>query len=369
MGEKVIVLGGGVIGLATALECAKRGMDVTLLEKTTCGGQASGAAAGMLAPFSEIEEDPDDFFRLCYASLNAYEDWQQDVKKISGRYFEYTNSGSFHGVYHEADILALESTKRWHKEFNVEAEIIDRSTINKLEPHLSEEIVAALHYPQESHIYAPDYVKAMEIACKKLGVNILENLEETTVTEWKEKISIQDKSGKKYVADYLVVSSGAWSGELEETFSIRIPVFPIRGQICAYKTAPDTLNHLVFTSQGYLVRKETGTLVCGATEDIAGFDTRVTERGIARLENWNPKVIPMLKEMTPFHKWAGLRPATQDGYPLLGSLQEQKRVIFATGHYRNGILLSPITALTVADLIQDKQAPVPLHMFEPERFS
>jgi glycine oxidase len=369
LGERVIVLGGGVIGLASALECAKRGFQVTLLEKGKCGGQASGAAAGMLAPFSEIEEDPDDFFRLCYASLEAYPKWQQEVKELSHFNFEYTNSGSLHGVFHDADILSLETTKRWHREFQVEAELLDQAQIEKIEPYLTKDIVAALHYPAESHLYAPDYVVAMEKACREIGVHIADQLEEIEVTEWRTDIQVKSKNGLVYESDFLVVSTGAWSGELEHTFGIQIPVFPIRGQICAYQTEPEKLNHIVFTSQGYFVRKETGTLVCGATEDIAGFDTRVTEKGIQRLTNWTPKVFPFLQDVNPFHRWAGLRPATQDGFPLLGLLEEQKRVIFATGHYRNGILLSPITAITVANLVEGKDAPVPLRDFAPERFT
>lgn len=369
MASDVLIMGGGVIGLASALECAKRGHRVTLLENTTCGGQASGAAAGMLAPFSEIDDDPDDFFLLCYESLKEYPTWQQEVKDISKMYFEYTNCGSLHGVFHEADILGLETTQRWHHEFEVEAEIVDKAQLEKMEPYLSKDIVAALHYPAESHIYAPDYVKAMEKACKELGVTIYENLEHTMIKEWKDDIVITDKEGNSYRGDYLVICNGAWSGELEKTFEIEIPVFPIRGQICAYKVEADVLNHLVFTSQGYFVRKETGSLVCGATEDIAGFDTSVTEKGISRLARWAPKVFPALQNMQPFHRWAGLRPATQDGYPLLGPLQQQDRVIFATGHYRNGILLSPITAKIVANAIEGKKNKVPLHMFMPERFT
>lgn len=369
MGERIVILGGGIIGLASAFECQRRGHDVILLEKVACGGQASGAAAGMLAPYSEIAEDPDDFFRLCLKSLQLYPNWQKDVKEISGMDFEYANSGSLHCVYHEADLLALKSRQSWQEEFGAKAEIIVGDELFKLEPELSRNIIAAMYYPQESHVYTPDYVKALEEGCRKLGVQIFDHLEEVHVIRWENEIVLQAKDGRTFTGDRLVISNGAWAKELEETFNLNIPVFPIRGQICAYEMPLGKVKHIIYTSQNYLVPKGNGTLVNGASEDIAGFDTSVTEKGIKRLTNWNKNVLPYLAHEQPFHTWAGLRPATQDGFPLLGKLSRNENIIFATGHYRNGILLSPVTAHIVADLIENNREITPLQMFDPERFS
>ncbi|MFC0558117.1 glycine oxidase ThiO [Halalkalibacter alkalisediminis] len=368
MQERVLILGGGVIGLATAFELSRRNYNVTVLEKTTCGGQASGAAAGMLAPFSEIGEDPDDFFKLCLDSLRLYNKWQADVKKISQMNFEYAQSGSLHAVYHDADVLALETRQSWQREWGAEAELISGERLWKMEPLLAKDVKAAMYYPEESHVFAPDYVKALEAACRINGVVIVEQLEQVTVTDWANSITVKAKEGQEFSGDRLIVCSGAWSGELEETFGIRIPVYPIRGQICAYEIPMNQVKHIVYTSQGYLVPKANGTLVNGASEDIAGFKTDVTEKGIARLTNWNKHVFPFLEKETPFHTWAGLRPATQDGFPLIGKIEEAPHVVFATGHYRNGILLSPITAVAIADLLDEKQPYQPLQSCKPERF-
>ncbi|WP_100406823.1 glycine oxidase ThiO [Bacillus solitudinis] len=369
MGERIIVLGGGVIGLASALELNNRGHQVTVLEKSKCGGQASGAAAGMLAPFSEIGEDPDDFFQLCLASLRLYPTWQKEVKRLSNRGFEYINSGSLHAVYHEADLLALETRQSWQKDWGTEANILTAGELKQKEPELSDNIIAAMHYPEESHVFAPDYVRALEEACRNQGVTICDELEHVSVLEWRGDIKLQSMDGRIFTSEKLVICSGAWAQELEETFSLRIPVYPIRGQICAYDNLQGRVNHIVYTSQGYLVPKGNGTIVNGASEDIAGFATDVTEKGILRLTNWNYQIFPFLKEMKPFHRWAGLRPATQDGYPLIGSLEEAPHVIMATGHYRNGILLSPVTAVSVANIVDGLAEHVPLNLFKPERFS
>ncbi|UCZ52355.1 glycine oxidase ThiO [Bacillus shivajii] len=368
MGERVIVLGGGIIGLSVAYESQKRGYDVTVLEKVACGGQASGAAAGMLAPYSEIEEDPDDFFRLCLKSLKLFPSWQEAVRKESNIDFEYTNSGSLHCVYHEADLLSLQSRQQWQGDFGAEAYILQGDELFTREPELSKDIIAAMYYPEESHVYAPDYVKALEQACRNIGVKIYDHLEQVDVKSWQDEVSLRAKGGQIFHGDRLVVCSGAWALELEETFEVPIPVQPIRGQICAYEVPQGKVNHIIFSSQGYLVPKGNGTLVNGASEDISGFDTSVTEKGIARLTKWNKKILPFLENENPFHKWAGLRPATLDGFPLIGKLSHAPHIIFATGHYRNGILLSPVTGEVVADLLDNKNSDVSIEAFSPERF-
>lgn len=367
--NKILIIGGGVIGLASAFECARRGHRVTVFDKGACGGQASGAAAGMLAPFSEIADDRDDFFKLCFESLKFYRGWQHEVKQQSGIEFEYSESGSLHTVFHEADMLAMETTVDWQRELGVDAQIVESDELRKMEPQLTERAAAAIYYPKEHHLYAPDYVKALEAACRKLGVEIFEHTRVTDVIPRKSCVAVETEHGGRYSGDHLVVCSGAWAKEWEDVFGLAIPVYPIRGQICAFRLPLGTVNRIVFTSQGYFVQKADGSLVCGASEDVAGFDTSVTAEGIARLENWSKFVFPFLQGKSPHHRWAGLRPATRDGFPLLGRLRETPNVIFAVGHYRNGILLSPVTAKTVGALIDDEKAPVCIEMFQSERFS
>lgn len=368
MGKSIVVMGGGVIGLSCAFELQSRGHQVTLLEPASCGGQASGAAAGMLAPYSENVEGPDDFFRLCLNSLRLYPQWQQSIKDISKMTFEYTPSGSLYLAYHQADLLALEGRLLWQRQFGSTGTIIAGDELFQLEPLLSRDVLAALYTPEESHVYAPHYVSALEQACRLMGVNIQDGLKRIEIVEWKQAVVVRSADQRLFYGDHLVVCSGAWAQELEQTFEMNIPVYPIRGQICAYEASNHSVNHMVFSSQGYLVGKENGTLVCGASEDIAGFDTTVTAKGIDRLKRWNQRVFPHLSEVEPFHRWAGLRPSTQDGFPLIGPLSESRHVTIAVGHYRNGILLSPVTAMHVANGIDGIQDEGSIEAFSPERF-
>ncbi|PSL42334.1 glycine oxidase [Salsuginibacillus halophilus] len=369
MEEHVTVIGGGIIGLAAAYECRRRGFSVTIIEAGEFGGQASGAAAGMLAPFSEIEEDPDDFFRLAFESLTLYEPWVSAVQQSSNTSFEYANTGSLHVVYHEADQLALETRQKWQGDFGVDARILDQSALQKLEPELSSEIIGAMHYPEESHVYTPDYVKALASACANEGVTMYAKAGEPRLTRTTEPYEIKLNNGTVIETEQIIVANGAWAKSWEETLGIRIPVHPIRGQICSYQPDTPLLSHIVFSPQGYFVPKANGTLVNGASEDLAGFSTEVTEKGINRLKNWGPHVLPALEEEPPVHTWAGIRPATQDGYPLIGEVPNLPGVQLAVGHYRNGILLSPVTAAVLADRIEAKSDRVPMTLFQPARFT
>ncbi|WP_019635221.1 FAD-dependent oxidoreductase [Paenibacillus fonticola] len=412
MMQNIVIMGGGVIGLSCAFELRKRGHNVTLLEIGKCGGQASGAAAGMLAPYSENLEEPDEFFRLCLDSLRLYPAWQAEIRQMSGQAFEYANSGSLYAVYHEADILALEGRLLWQRDFGSSGRIVEGEELRRIEPGISGEVKAALYTPEESHIYSPYYVQALEQVCRDMGVRIFEHLESVDIDDWqaelakmperaqmhlplraqaqaplttgpgqllgllqeqpqtlRREIVVKSKDGRKFPADRLVVCSGAWAQELSGTIELPLPIYPIRGQICAYDNARHTVRGMVFNNQGYVVAKGNGTVVCGASEDIAGFDTTVTEKGIERLRKWNKRLFPSLGGEVPFHKWAGLRPSTQDGRPLLGGLEAAEQIVFAAGHYRNGILLSPITAKIVADVIDGLELPSYYPAFAPERFN
>lgn len=371
MSETIIVLGGGIIGLSCALELRRRGAEVRLLETGSCGGQASGAAAGMLAPYSENVEAPDEFFAFCRESLSLYPAWQQMVREVSGLDFEYTECGSLYVAYHAADLLALEGRLSWQREHGSSAVILKGAELFAAEPGLSRDTVAALWTPEESHVYAPDFVKALEAACLQTGVHIHENLGALELVKWQEAVELRTADGQSFQGEQLLVCTGAWAGGLSDKLGVRMPVHPIRGQICAYAWGEEQepLRHMVFCSQGYLVQKANGTLVCGASEDVAGFDTRVTEKGIRRLLQWNKKTLPALAQAEPFHRWAGLRPATLDGRPLIGRLENASRILLAVGHYRNGILLSPATAALAADHAEGKPVPAAWReAFRPNRF-
>ncbi|RJX37863.1 glycine oxidase ThiO [Paenibacillus pinisoli] len=371
MPQSVIILGGGIIGLSCAFEAALRGYEVSVVETGAFGGQASGAAAGMLAPYSENTDQPDAFFRLCLDSLRLYESWNGKVEELSGMKTDWVRCGSLNVYRHEADLLPLQSRIRWHNEWGARAELVKGEALRKLEPGLSHDIAAALYCPEESHIYAPSLVAALEIACRRLGGQLYGHAGHLLDLAFSQSsgVTVRMSLLPEINADRIVICSGAWSGALERWLGIAIPVHPIRGQICSYESMPDDLRHMVFSSQAYWVNKPIGRMVCGASEDVAGFDSSVTDRGIQRLIRASERWLPQLAGRDTAHRWAGLRPATMDGMPLIGSVDGKPGAIMAAGHYRNGILLSPATAMLVCDLL-DGQAPADqLAAFSPGRFT
>ncbi|WP_027091649.1 glycine oxidase ThiO [Cohnella thermotolerans] len=372
MKPTVLIVGGGIVGLSCAFEAASRGLSVTVLERGEFGGQASGAAAGMLAPFSENGEGPDPFFRLCLESLRLYPEWVRRVEAASGRRVDWLQTGSLQVALHEADLLPLQTRQGWQQAFGA-VERVDGAALRELEPSLSGQAIAALYCPEESHVHAPKLVAALELACRHIGVRLVPYSGEVlrTAAEGQTGVRVETEAAGAYAADLAVWCTGAWSGRHEGLLGLPVPVHPIRGQICAYEKPPAEVRHMVFSSQAYWVRKADGSLVCGASEDVSGFDCSVTEAGIGRLVRWSGKMFPSLNGAAPERRWAGLRPATLDGWPLLGPLPEMPRLFLATGHYRNGILLSPVTAAIVGGWLSAGGGSLDVRRapFAPDRFA
>jgi len=382
MAEHLIILGGGIIGLSCAFEAVNRGFRVTVVEQGSLGGQASGAAAGMLAPFTENPDQPDAFFRLCRESLLLYPEWVRQIESVSGLRAELLATGSLTAVLHEADLLPLQTRLAWQqREGSGEIELIEQGKrLRAMEPLLSGKVQGALYCPNEQHVNAPRLVVALAEACRKLGVQLVEQAGEVTLPEISRAAGFANgDSGKGVIVrtsmkgdfkgERLIVCTGAWASRLAETFGLPLPIHPIRGQICAYEVPFGYTHHMVFSSQAYWVGKRNGTLVCGASEDVAGYNTAVTERGIERLTRWGPRLFPFLEAKRVVRRWAGLRPATRDGWPLIGELPGRPDILIAAGHYRNGILLSPVTASLIGSLLSGQTGLLPTTPFAPNRFT
>jgi glycine oxidase len=370
MSGRIIILGGGIIGLSSAFAAAGRGLAVTVIEAGRPGGQASGAAAGMLAPYTENPDGPDPFFALCLRSLRLYPGWLDEIAESSGQRIGMQRSGSLFVAFSEADVLPLTARMAWQNRYGAGAELVDSSGLRRLEPLLSTDIRTALYMPEEGHVYAPALVGALEAACRRRGVGIIPDAGRTVRLGLRaDGIEVETERAGTFAGDRLIVCTGAWTGLFERELGIPLPVHPIRGQICAYAVPIGLVRHIVVSPQAYWTAKNNGTLVCGASEDVAGFDASVTERGIARLVRQGPKVFPMLEGLEPVHRWAGLRPGTLDGRPLIGRLPHAPNVVIAAGHYRNGILLAPVTGEAVAALLAGEAPPVPLDAFDPLRFA
>ncbi len=365
----IVVVGGGIIGCSIAWHLARAGIRVAVVERGRVGGQASGAAAGMLAPISEAD-GPGPFLDLGLASLAVFPEVAGQLREETGIDVEYVPSGLLRVALDEAEAVALAARVAWQREAGLSVEWLDGAGARAVEPAVGE-VTAAVYYPQEHHVFSPRLVQAFAMAAARRGVRFLEGVEVTGfVTDGDRVLGVRvagAPDGETLAAGQVVIAAGAWTGLCAAWLGVALPVTPVRGQIIALQQLPPAPGRIVFSDRGYAVAKVDGTVVVGATEDRAGFDSRVTAAGVAYLAALGPRLAPTLEAACFRHAWAGLRPWSADDLPLIGPVPGWRGVAVAAGHYRNGILLSPVTGRLVADALTGA-APWPV-AFAPGRFS
>ena len=313
---KVAIVGGGVIGCAVAERLSRDGHRVTLYERDHLGAHASGAAAGLLAPYSELKGED-----LGSRSARLFPDLSARLERDTGIAVEYRRTQSLAVAFDTAQRRSLRGLGHWQ----------DTSECLALEPGLSPEVLGAVLL-EESHINPPRFVLALARSAAAARADIREGSPVATLAGLR--------------ADRVVLAAGPWSSTLAE-----VPVVPRRGQLVALRPTRAVLTRIVTWGSFYLVPKLDGTIVVGSTEEEVGFDARPTAAGVSTLLDVAQLVVPALRTAILERVWAALRPATPDGRPIIGPLAGEERVVVATGHNRNGILLAPVTAELVANLL------------------
>ncbi len=236
------------------------------------------------------------------------------------------------------------------------------------EPLLGPDVCAAIHAPEESQIRAPQVVKAFAKAANNLGARIYNHSEAINLHRSCNKItSVCTVQGETIACNRLILAPGAWAGWYEKWLNISIPVSPLRGQILALQGTTPPLRHIIFGDAAYIAPRG-NSIIVGATKEEAGFDIQVTEKGISSLYETATRFIPTLRESKRETAWAGLRPCTPDRGPILGAAPNWENVILATGHNSVGIILSPLTGKTIAELVATGHTPEIIRPFSPERF-
>lgn len=360
-----LVIGGGIIGLSLAYELSQRGMAVTLVEQGEWGGQASSAAAGMLAPLKEFSV-PGPMLSLGMESLHVYPDWVRGLEEATGRDVQLAREGLL-TVALEGEEEALAAKYKRQKEAGYDVHWLDGSEAREVEPLLTEQVTRAIYSPGEGHINNRLLLQALVTACHMQGVRLLSGCVVSKLAVSAGRVIGAETTAGPLRADRTVVCSGAWAGIMLDMLGVSMPVRPVRGQIAAVSSAGIPLRKVIFGSSGYVTPKKDGKIVIGATEDDCGFQQVVTLAGLANVLQGVMPYVPALENAPFLEAWAGLRPATPDGKPLLGSVPGWEGLFLAGGHFRNGILLSPITAIRMADLLE-KGTDEPLRPFSPARF-
>lgn len=360
----VTIIGGGVIGLTVAHALKRRGVDdVTVIEKGNFGQEASWAAGGILAP--QVEADvADDFFRLACASRDLYPQFATDLKKETGVDVELDTTGTLYVGFTEADEAEFRRRLEWQLREGLKVEWLDGDTARQVEPCLSRDVRCGLRFPDDYQVDNRKLVQALLRANEKAGVQLISNCEVNRLKIENDRVRGIETSQGFISANTVVVAAGAWTSSLTD-----IEVEPVRGQMLCFEAKPQIARHVIYGPHGYLIPRHDGRLLAGSTTEHVGFDKRVTEEAIMIIKDMACEIAPSIKTLSLIDSWAGFRPKAKDGLPVLGRSDETDGLIYATGHYRNGILLAPITGQLIADLITNNAEPPLLLPFSPERFS
>lgn len=361
----VAVIGGGLIGTGVAFELARRGAVVTVYDRTEPGRAASWAGAGMLAPYSEALTDPE-LHRLCEASLRAYPEFVADLRTRTGVDAKLQHEGTLHVALDEDAAARLPATAAVLRAHGAEVTVLDRRGALEREPMLGREVRGAAFVANEAHVDNRRLSRALVAACTQLGVRFAAAGEIALEADARRVRGIRTEHG--FVATGAVVNAaGAWAGCLAGVpATAQVAVRPIAGEMLALAVPKGFARGLVWSGHVYLVPRNDGRLLIGATVLDRGFDKRVTARGVGELLAVALRAAPSLGAFALVETWAGLRPASHDGRPYLGATSIDGYFV-AAGHYRNGILLAPITARAVAAVIAGEAPPLALEPFDPCR--
>jgi glycine oxidase len=353
----VVVVGGGVIGLSCAWRAAQRGMSVLVAERDQPGAGASGVAAGMLAPVTEAEFGEESLLELNLAGARMWPAFAAELAERSGLDTGFRASGAVVAAADRDDGAELRRLFAFQQSLGLDVEWLGGRELRRLEPRLSPRVSGGIVAAQEAHVEPRAVVRALCAALEHEGGEVASGLDVSALAP--DSVTAGDR---RIAAGRVVVAAGCWSG----AFAGAPPVRPVKGQILRLRLRGEALaERLVRTPRCYVVSRPGGEVVVGATVEERGFDTTVTAGGVHRLLEAAWEVLPEVEELELVETAARLRPGSPDNAPAIG---EREGVVWATGHHRNGVLLAPITAGAVADLLTGGELPEPVRPFSPARF-
>jgi glycine oxidase len=364
---KITIVGAGIIGYAVAYELAARGAGIRLIDPRGLGQGATRATGGILAP--HIEGHSPDLLRLCACSLDHYNNFISRVAADAQAAIEYRRSGTLQVARTGDEIERLDEAARMLTQRGAAHTRVDGSEVRHLEPSLAGDIRGGLLIPSHGYVGAASLMAALAAASRRRGAT----LDLSSVDRIESADGVRVHAGNERIeSDAVVVAAGSWSGGIPMAPAVAAPVRPVRGQIVQLRFNSPPLTRVVWGSvsgsTAYLVPWTDGTVLVGATSENVGFDESVTTAATARLRDAAAELLPASRTARFLEARAGLRPATPDELPIVGRSSTMRGVYYATGHYRNGVLLAPLTASLIADLVLDGRERPELALMRPDRF-
>lgn len=384
-GADVAVVGAGVAGLAAARELARRGLGVVVVESARPGAGASEAAAGMLAPQAEADR-ADELFRLLCASREMYPAFADALREESGIDIELDRTGTLFVALTETDEREVERRFAWQTRAGLEVERLGSEEARALEPQVSAGVRVALRFPRDWQVENRRLVRSLAASVEGYGARMLSETEACGVRVVAGRVEGVETTKGFVKAGSVVLAAGSRTSRIplvvseregaaaREEFASHPLVEPVRGQMLCLRQTPSSApftRHVIYSPRGYLVPRRDGRLLAGATSEHAVFDSEVTAGGVHKITSSAFEIAPAVASLALVDSWAGLRPRAEDGLPVIGESADVEGLFYATGYFRNGILLAPATGEIVADLVNGgatKPQDFSLTTFSPARF-
>jgi glycine oxidase len=363
----IVVIGSGIIGCAVAFELGRRGAQVLVVDDREPGMGATQASAGMLAPYNEVESEGP-HLELTARSLDAYDDFMARVRADSAQVVEYRRTGTLTVAFDAGETRRLNALATFLGGRGVVAKVLDADDLRREEPALSSAALCGLLVPCHGFVAAAALARALALAAERHGVRFERAPRASRVRARGSRLEISNGSWSVSAAR-VVIAAGSWASQIDvEGATGGIPVHPVRGQLLQLRACGPNLRRVTWGDRCYLVPWSDGSLLVGATVEQVGFDERTTIGGLQELLDGLGATLDPTWAASPLGARAGLRPGTPDDLPIIGAFPTLPAVMYATGHYRNGVLLAPITATLVADAMLDGRVDRLLEATRPGRF-
>jgi glycine oxidase len=361
---EVLVVGAGVVGCAVAWRLQQAGVRCTVLERSVPGAEASSAAAGILAPQAEADE-PGPFLDLCLASRALYPQFAHELAEASDVDIAFRESGVLEVTFDAQQSAAVQRRISWQRGRGLEAAWLEPAALRALEPALSPEVSGAARFPGDATVDNRQLVSALTIAAARAGARFLTAQVHRLLERGGRIVGAATDQGELH-GDAVVVAAGAWTALVPGALASSEAIRPARGQMAMVRTRVPICRHVVFGAHGYAVPRIDGRLLLGSTMEFAGFDKQVTVSGLSSVLGVGLQLFPALSGAPVVETWAGFRPHTPDGLPVLGAAP-LPGLFLASGHFRNGILLTPITAIVITETILGRPPSIDLTPFRVDR--
>ncbi|HET9960400.1 MAG TPA: glycine oxidase ThiO [Polyangiaceae bacterium] len=348
----VIVIGGGIMGTGASFELAKRGARVLVLERSVPGAEASSAAAGILGAQAEAHHDSD-WFELSLKSRQRHAEWAKELLERTGIDVEYRLCGVVRASATLEAAQAMQAERAFQRRYGCRVSDLDARSLSRLLPQFSSKLQGGVYFPEDARVDPPKLLRALRIAAEKAGAVFRSGTYVRRVLrDTKRATGVALDDGTELKAKHVVVAAGSWTSLVEGVPTTRI-VKPARGQIVELSAPAPLFEPVVFGPGCYLVPRDDGRVLIGSTLEFVGYRREVTAQAVRNLLDAALTLVPALADATLSGTWSNFRPYTSDETPWVGE-GEVPGLVLATGHYRNGILLAPITAdLVTAAIVGD----------------